>query len=537
MKLKNYILIYILYIINCAPPPKHDLPIKAYVDPPVIMRYDNSTNNYKLLKNLEQTDSKQFVEKVNAIIYIEIDNVIQEQEIIISTKNMGESDYSAEYKFHLDVPSYKSFKLLSNSCYKLKANGDREDDCIPSFNKEGNTSYFNYNYHLYKDENIIINFKFQTLKDINKTIIYSEESISIYNIYRNAFCYFKVIISDRYTGLGFRYSYFTKENDNLYIYNRTCPYYSMNDEISLSLKESYWSAHYAIFYTCGKKFSGKAGFNFPRYYRGGKNELKYYKIMTLDGGLLNEDSYIKDENRLDVSLKFSKKKKIGAHLHAIFSNKLDRDFSVYFSEKFYGIDIVDNIIKQKALEIVGDTTSKYKDYPDYYKIGKYLYDEMTYDINYHGKDLTALQILYAMRGVCEHFTILYNAMLNAIGIKAMYVYGWAFQFDETMQDDTDAGHAWTAAFINNTWIELDATWGRFQGIPAGHILKGFGKEIYYYSIESSTYLFGSTIYYDSKKQITLIKDLDHFEEYYFSLGNYVKFELIIYILSLLNLLL
>ena len=34
-------------------------------------------------------------------------------------------------------------------------------------------------------------------------------------------------------------------------------------------------------------------------------------------------------------------------------------------------------------------------------------------------------------------------------------------------------HAWTVALIDGNWIELDSTWGLFEGIPAGHILKAF----------------------------------------------------------------
>ena len=66
-------------------------------------------------------------------------------------------------------------------------------------------------------------------------------------------------------------------------------------------------------------------------------------------------------------------------------------------------------------------------------------------------------------------------MLNAIGIKTLFVFGWAFQNDETSVNKDTVGHAWTAALIDGNWIELDSTWGLFEGIPAGNILKGFFK--------------------------------------------------------------
>ena len=41
-------------------------------------------------------------------------------------------------------------------------------------------------------------------------------------------------------------------------------------------------------------------------------------------------------------------------------------------------------------------------------------------------------------------------------------------------------HAWTVALIGTKQIELDATWGLFEGKPAGHIFKNFNNDVYFY---------------------------------------------------------
>lgn len=143
-------------------------------------------------------------------------------------------------------------------------------------------------------------------------------------------------------------------------------------------------------------------------------------------------------------------------------------------------DTIDEEIKNKAEEIKNDGNSE----PLYKKIGKFVYKHITYDLAYHGKDITASQIYKGKRGVCEHYTILYNAMLNAVGIKTLKIFGWAFQKEEVSANEKTIGHAWTAALIDNKWIELDATWGLFDGIPSGHIMKGYEKEIIYMSSSS-----------------------------------------------------
>ena len=66
---------------------------------------------------------------------------------------------------------------------------------------------------------------------------------------------------------------------------------------------------------------------------------------------------------------------------------------------------------------------------------------MTYDLDYLGRDLTALEIFEEKRGVCEHYTTLYNAMLNYIGIKTQRIFGWAFDKDNTSGDENTIGHA------------------------------------------------------------------------------------------------
>ena len=78
-------------------------------------------------------------------------------------------------------------------------------------------------------------------------------------------------------------------------------------------------------------------------------------------------------------------------------------------------------------------------------------------------------------------------MLNVIGIKTLYISGWAFQNEEIAGNKSSLSHAWTAAYIEDKgWIELDATWGLFEGIPAGHIIKNFGSDSYYYATSHSS---------------------------------------------------
>ena len=104
---------------------------------------------------------------------------------------------------------------------------------------------------------------------------------------------------------------------------------------------------------------------------------------------------------------------------------------------------------------------------------------MTYDITYLGRELDAYKIFKEKRGVCGHFTILYNTLLNSIDIPAIYVCGLANNGEggKTQINDTDRErHAWTLAKIEGKWIPLDATWGILKGIlPVSHIFQHYFK--------------------------------------------------------------
>jgi len=113
--------------------------------------------------------------------------------------------------------------------------------------------------------------------------------------------------------------------------------------------------------------------------------------------------------------------------------------------------------------------------PDYYKIGKWVYKNIKYNISYLGKVLSISDIINIKQGVCAHYTRFYNSLLNSIGIETLYVTGYSVK---DLDYPNDGSHAWTVAKIDGKWIGLDATWGIFNGyLPLCHIFKAF--DIYF----------------------------------------------------------
>ena len=141
---------------------------------------------------------------------------------------------------------------------------------------------------------------------------------------------------------------------------------------------------------------------------------------------------------------------------------------------YNGVQII-----KKAKEILSNDKSNE---PKHIKIGRWINKNLKYDLKYLGKKMTVEEILNKLTGVCEHFTILYNALLNSIGIKTIYTTGYAYNSKEKLLNNpSNNTHAWTIAFIDNKWIPLDSTWGILEGqLPLSHVFDTFiNSEVIY----------------------------------------------------------
>ena len=133
-------------------------------------------------------------------------------------------------------------------------------------------------------------------------------------------------------------------------------------------------------------------------------------------------------------------------------------------------------------EIITNYDEEHKDdlivVPNITKIGKWIKKNITYDLAYKGlKNLTATQVYKLRRGVCHHFTNLFNALLYSLGYQALYVLGYVVDKKTTFSiEDT---HAWSLVKFAGKWLPFDATWGIFSGnLPVTYIFKQIGaKEI------------------------------------------------------------
>jgi hypothetical protein len=322
------------------------------------------------------------------------------------------------------------------------------------------------------EKNFELNIKIKMRHDIrnsmnSETKNFLYQMIWIYippNFNNDTTCNYTFTTGSNSIIVGLQDDIFEQLNSNTYFYYGNCPSKSIIDNLRLTPYQVTWNAYNEItmsiiknperiYISTQKIYFDGSNFNFTT------NELltskKENDSLKIDKFYyLNLYNFEEKEAYFKLNLTFSSS--------PVFWNVTEEDIKNTSTEET--VSLVQEILEN-------DTSSK----PDYYKIGKWVYENIQYNISYFGKEISISEIIKLKQGVCHHYTLLYNSLLNSIGIETVYVTGYSVK---NLNDATKGLHAWTVAKVDGKWIGLDATWGIFSGyLPLCHLFITFN---YYY---------------------------------------------------------
>ena len=218
----------------------------------------------------------------------------------------------------------------------------------------------------------------------------------------------------------------------------------------------------------------------PVSFVGGNNE-----ILSIENSSKETDNITLDKEKgvYEINFKNTNHTEVEFKIAGQLKNRCKDEWICELTDK----QIEDNIPedykynKNKFNEIANDIIKNYdikhKDdkikVPDVVKIGKWIKENIKYDLRYSGKNNISATETYNNRiGVCHHFTKLFNALMYSLGYKVVYVSGYAL--DKKDHYDTSDAHAWSLFKINGKWLPFDATWGIFSGkLPVCHIFRAY----------------------------------------------------------------
>ena len=473
------------------------LTIDCQLDP---YQYNEDLEEYNkiILKELEKDKSininrrklYNLVEYVNPISKLNIggDSMIEE----FSVKIIAKEDVS-----YINYPtSYKNTTIIS---YKLEVKDDK-GDIIPLDTNVHNCTLNEY-HNVIINTNLKNNYELSVwLKlmhdtdNLNKdNFLYKMIPIYVPYMFQGTYCKYIFNVDSNSINIGLQNNEFSPLNSSAFIYEDNCPSSYMSDiirttpyqinwnvimEVNMSIIETPTGAYISM--PKNNYISGGTNFNFT------KNELS---ISSINVGDYTDDgpqfytllmyNFTENERYMSLNLTFSSS-------------------PVYWNVTFGDLkntSTAETISLAKTI-LLEDVSSK----PSYYKIGKWVYNNINYNISYSGESLNISQIINLRQGVCHHFTELYNALLNSIGIETVYASGYSIK---DLKNPTDGRHAWTVAKINGKWLGLDATWNIFNEdgyLPQCHLFLDFGS---FHSM--STFSFGGKVNFVEKEDVKIVE--------------------------------
>ena len=369
--------------------------------------------------------------------------------------------------FTLKAVNLKSTVYYSYSSIRFSSSSN-----ITIINVEFEEQETNYTFTSDKLLKMYFKLKNEETLTVKITLQYNQNITSLYRseyiyipYYFSGTCKYNIEVVNA-KSLGLLYDNFTKLTPSSYYYNGDCPGYTYYDFIRMSPYKVTWKT-YNEYNILGTNII-YLNLTVPDFFKGGNNDnfteyiIEKSKTNGTETTTYNDTHYIFTYSNIQET-------SISLKMNSTFTSNYIDNMAIYYPD-----DKLLNYSTEKSMSLVqeileNDTSSN----PEYYIIGKWIYSNLKYNISLSGKTYTIDEIIEYKTGVCEHFTLLYLALLNSIGIKAVYAHGYSADDDNIYENpsiSTTYGHAWVIAYINNKWIGLDATWGIVEGnLPISHI--------------------------------------------------------------------
>ena len=428
-----------------------------------------------------------------------LENYLEESQII--RKNWHEVIYIYDdYEIHDIYYNIKAVGLSRGHYFTSCSHGFRYDKIIEiqSFLVNGVPPHYRFRRNsiefkikLYNLETMIIHLKYKEKKDLRYL---SRGKIEERKIFRSEYygpdkslsgqmAKFSLILKGSFDIVNFEDYYFIRNEKNLneieYFWGGRVPYGGKKTLIMFSKSQATWSFRFSSKFHSNQNIR-KTIFIVPIEFIGGNNE-----ILEITPSSPQTSNIVLDEERRQYVIKYY-------HSHYQNAEFIIEGKLLNKCKGEWLVDLPDTVVERKmptedvlckpqlkeiAKKIIEefDRNNRNSDFKflDYMKIGMWVYENITYDLNYVGRsELSAIDIYNRRVGVCHHFTRLSNALLYSLGYKVLYISGYVCKNNKEFS--TDSGHAWSLIKLNNKWYPFDSTWGIFSGkLPVGHIFGTF----------------------------------------------------------------
>jgi len=293
----------------------------------------------------------------------------------------------------------------------------------------------------------------------------------------------RIILKGNFEIVSFEDDFFIRNENNKkekeYIWGGKIPPGGKRTLVRLSKNEATWS-FYCNTHITGRRNLRDTTLKIPIGFVSGNNDI----IKMNYSSPQTNNILVDEENRLyEIKYKNTSYSEGNFILTGEIKNRCKGDWDVDLTDDLIekNFPIEDKRDKQKLAKIARNIIDEFDrnnsnnifTFMDFTKIGKWVYNNIKYDLKYVGRtDMTAMDIYNQRVGVCHHMTRLANALLYSLGYKVIYANGYACNSHPGF--DIDSGHAWSLIKVNEKWYPFDATWNILSGkLPVCHVFNSF----------------------------------------------------------------
>jgi len=442
-----------------------------------------------LFKKEEKEEIKKFFDEAkiirknwHEICYIYDDYDLHDIYYDIEAVGLDENHYfnvcyhSFQYNKKIEIQAF-SINNESSSKY-IKRNNNIEFE-VKLYNLETSKIHI-----IYKESK---NLKKMKKESIEFRKIYRDEIYGLDKLLEGQIAKFILILKGSFDIVNFDKYFLIRNEKNLneveYIWGGNVPKGGLKANILLSPKEAIWSFNISTKVSSEDNIENTI-FKVPVEFVGGNNE-----VINIIPSSPQTSKIILDEKKRQYIIKYknTKYKEVDFIIEGKFINKSKGEWVVDISDKQVDKFIPKDFILCKpqlneiAKKIIEEFDLKHKDsdfkFKDYMKIGKWVNENIKYDLRYiEHTDFTAIDIYNKRRGVCHHFTKLSNALLYSLGYKVISVYGYSCE--NSIEFNENSAHSWSLIKLGDKWYPFDSTWGILSGkLPVSHIFGVFYDKI------------------------------------------------------------
>ena len=294
----------------------------------------------------------------------------------------------------------------------------------------------------------------------------------------------RLILKGNFEIVSFEEDFFIRNKENKkekeYLWGGKIPPGGKRTLVTLSKKEAIWNVSYIAHIKSTSGNLRKTTLNVPIGFLYGNNY-----IINIEYSSPQSKNILVDEENRKYEIKYENTQytegifKVFGQIKNICKGEWKVDLSDEMIERQIPDD--DKKDKEKLAKIARKIIDEYDrnneknilSFMDFSKIGKWVYKNIKYDINYSGRTKMSAMDIYNQRiGVCHHMTRLANALLYSLGYQVIYASGYTCS--EGPKFDRDSGHAWSLINVEGKWYPFDATWNILSGkLPVCHIFFNF----------------------------------------------------------------